>query len=44
MGAWSEGGWLYKLGALDFAGGTVVHLSAGASALVAAVVVGKRTG
>jgi Amt family ammonium transporter len=42
--AWSEGGWLYKLGALDFAGGTVVHLSAGASALVASVVVGKRTG
>ncbi|MDI1449882.1 ammonium transporter [Polyangium sp. 6x1] len=41
---WSESGWLYKMGALDFAGGTVVHLSAGASALVCAVVLGKRVG
>ncbi|MDI3287026.1 ammonium transporter [Polyangium sp. 15x6] len=41
---WSESGWLFKMGALDFAGGTVVHLSAGASALVCAVVLGKRVG
>ncbi len=41
---WSESGWLFKLGALDFAGGTVVHLSAGASALVCALVLGKRVG
>ena len=33
---WGAGGWLLKLGALDFAGGTVVHISAGVSALVAA--------
>jgi Amt family ammonium transporter len=38
------GGWLMKLGALDFAGGTVVHVSSGVSALVAALVIGKRTG
>jgi len=36
------GGWLAKLGALDFAGGTVVHVNAGIAALVAALVVGKR--
>lgn len=36
------GGWLMKLGALDFAGGTVVHISSGVSALVAAIVIGKR--
>jgi Amt family ammonium transporter len=36
------GGWLAKLGALDFAGGTVVHVNAAAAALVAALVVGKR--
>jgi ammonium transporter, Amt family len=39
---WAEGGWLLKRGALDFAGGTVVHLTAGASALVCAFVIGKR--
>lgn len=39
---WAEGGWLLKLGALDFAGGTVVHLTAGISALVCAIVIGKR--
>jgi len=39
---WGNGGWLAGLGALDFAGGTVVHISAGASALVAALVVGPR--
>ncbi len=38
------GGWIQRLGALDFAGGTVVHISSGVSALVAAVVVGKRVG
>ena len=36
------GGWLADMGALDFAGGTVVHVNAGIAALVAAVVVGKR--
>ena len=36
------GGWLAKMGALDFAGGTVVHVNAGIAALVAALVVGKR--
>jgi Amt family ammonium transporter len=41
---WSEGGFLHKLGALDFAGGTVVHLSSGSSALVCALVLGKRRG
>jgi Amt family ammonium transporter len=41
---WADGGWLAKMGALDFAGGTVVHLAAGISALVAAIVLGKRAG
>jgi Amt family ammonium transporter len=36
------GGWLAKMGALDFAGGTVVHVNAGVAALIAAIVVGKR--
>src|SRR5687767_7946843 len=36
------GGWLADMGALDFAGGTVVHVNAGVAALVAAMVVGKR--
>src|SRR5258705_2780706 len=39
---WGSGGWLLKLGALDFAGGTVVHISAGVSALVAAWFLGPR--
>ena len=39
---WAEGGWLFDMGALDFAGGTVVHINAGIAALVAAVLVGKR--
>ncbi|MEX1169520.1 MAG: ammonium transporter [Chloroflexota bacterium] len=39
---WSSDGWLFKLGALDFAGGTVVHISSGVSALVVALVIGKR--
>jgi len=38
------GGWLGALGTLDFAGGTVVHISSGVSALVAAIVIGKRSG
>ena len=38
------GGWLGALGALDFAGGTVVHISAGAGALASALVIGKRVG
>jgi Amt family ammonium transporter len=41
---WADGGWLLKLGALDFAGGTVVHVTAGSSALVCAIVLGKRVG
>jgi Amt family ammonium transporter len=36
------GGWLAKMGALDFAGGTVVHVNAGVAALVAAMVIGSR--
>ncbi|HYI20998.1 MAG TPA: ammonium transporter [Candidatus Limnocylindrales bacterium] len=39
---WAPGGWLRELGALDFAGGTVVHVASGVSALVAAVVIGRR--
>ena len=39
---WSADGWLFKLGALDFAGGTVVHINAGIAALVMAVMLGKR--
>ncbi len=39
---WGPGGWLAARGALDFAGGTVVHLSSGVSALVFAIVIGKR--
>ncbi len=39
---WGDGGWLRSLGALDFAGGTVVHVSAGISALVAAAFLGAR--
>ena len=41
---WGVGGWIGKLGALDFAGGTVVHISSGISALAAAVIIGKRRG
>jgi Amt family ammonium transporter len=41
---WGVGGWLRNLGALDFAGGTVVHISSGISALAAALVIGKRKG
>lgn len=38
------GGWLAKLGALDFAGGAVIHISSGAAALICAIVLGKRRG
>ena len=41
---WNVNGWLHKLGALDFAGGTVVHVSSGISALVCALVLGARRG
>lgn len=41
---WDANGYLYGLGALDFAGGTVVHINAGIAALVAAIAVGKREG
>ncbi len=39
---WNADGWLFKHGALDFAGGTVVHLASGVAALAAAIVLGKR--
>ena len=39
---WSGDGWLFKLGALDFAGGTVVHINAGIAAIVTAIMLGKR--
>ena len=38
------GGWLAKMGALDFAGGAVVHINAGAAALALAILLGKRKG
>jgi Amt family ammonium transporter len=41
---WGVKGWLREMGALDFAGGTVVHISSGASALVAAIMFGRRIG
>jgi Amt family ammonium transporter len=41
---WAEGGFLYEMGAIDFAGGTVVHISAGISGLVAALYLGARRG
>ena len=41
---WAENGWLFKMGLIDFAGGTVVHVNAGVAALVAAVYLGKRKG
>src|ERR671937_80391 len=41
---WGTGGWLRSLGTLDFAGGTVVHITSGVSALVAALVLGRRRG
>ncbi len=41
---WGTGGWIHQLGALDFAGGTVVHISSGVAALAAAIVIGRRIG
>ena len=41
---WAADGWLYKAGALDFAGGTVVHINSGVAGLVAAYLLGKRMG
>jgi Amt family ammonium transporter len=41
---WGTGGWLKDMGALDFAGGIVVHISSGISALVAALMLGRRQG
>ena len=41
---WGVGGWLHDLGALDFAGGTVVHINSGVAALVTALVIGRRKG
>jgi len=42
--AWGSAGWLRNLGALDFAGGIVVHVSSGVSALIMALLIGKRLG
>ncbi len=39
---WAENGWIFGMGALDFAGGTVVHINAGVAAIAAAYLVGKR--
>ena len=41
---WASEGWIFKAGAIDFAGGLVVHMSSGFSALVAAIMLGKRRG
>jgi Amt family ammonium transporter len=41
---WNTNGWLYTLGAIDFAGGIVVHIAAGFSALAAALILGRRKG
>ena len=41
---WHPNGWIFALGALDFAGGTVVHINAGVAGLVCAIVLGKRVG
>jgi ammonium transporter, Amt family len=41
---WGVDGWIHQMGALDFAGGTVVHISSGISALAAVLVIGKRRG
>lgn len=41
---WSTGGWMRHLGAIDFAGGVVIHISAGISSLVLAMLIGRRIG
>src|SRR5690606_14291474 len=41
---WGDGGWIGEMGALDFAGGTAVHINSGAAALALAIVLGKRKG
>jgi len=41
---WGEKGWLLEMGALDFAGGTVVHISSGVSAMAAITIIGRRKG
>ncbi|MHB8173775.1 MAG: ammonium transporter [Nitrospirota bacterium] len=41
---WGVGGWIHNMGALDFAGGTVVHISSGVAAFAAALMMGKRRG
>jgi Amt family ammonium transporter len=41
---WADGGWLRGIGAIDFAGGTVVHLTSGVSALVSVLIIGRRAG
>jgi ammonium transporter, Amt family len=41
---WNPSGWVYKLGGLDFAGGTPVHISSGAAALAYSIMLGKRQG
>jgi ammonium transporter, Amt family len=43
MWIWNPGGWLHQLGVVDFAGGLVVHTSAGVSAVAAAIVIGRRS-
>ena len=39
---WAPSGWLFKMGALDYAGGTVVHINAGVAGLIAAIMIGRR--
>jgi len=39
---WNSNGWLFQMGLIDFAGGTVVHVTAGVAAVVMAVMLGKR--
>lgn len=41
---WAKGGWLAEMGALDFAGGAVIHVNAGVAALVFVLLLGRRTG
>ena len=41
---WASGGWIFQLGVIDFAGGTAVHINAGAAGLALAIVLGRRLG